>query len=94
VTRYRFSEAARRDLVRLVDYVCEDSGPDRAEALAGAVFQALERLARMPGLGHRREDLTDADLRFWPVSSWLIVYDPNASPLEVVRVLHGARRVL
>ena len=57
------------------------------------IFGALEQIARMPGMGHRREDLTEEDLRFWPVFSYLIVYRPGSSPLEVIRVLHGRQDV-
>ena len=47
----------------------------------------------MPGLGHRRQDLTDRPLKFWSVYSYLIVYDPTNSPLTVIAVLHSARDV-
>ena len=47
----------------------------------------------MPGIGHRREDLTPEDFRFWSVYDYLIVYDPSTNPLAVVRVLHGRRDV-
>ena len=55
----------------------------------------MRRLAETPGLGHVREDLAAIDpaLRFWPVYSYLIVYRAETAPLEVVRVLHGARDV-
>jgi len=45
----------------------------------------------MPHLGHVREDVTVTHLRFWSHYSYLIVYNPNSKPLEVVRILHGAR---
>jgi len=32
-------------------------------------------------------------VRFWPVFSYLIVYDPLKKPVEIVRVLHGKRDV-
>jgi antitoxin ParD1/3/4/toxin ParE1/3/4 len=61
------------------------------------VLDRLERafleLAEMPRLGHRREDLTPERFRFWPVYEYLVVYDPDTSPLGIVRVLHGHRDV-
>lgn len=54
------------------------------------IFAACQRLAQMPGMG-LREDLTDEPLRFWPVYSYLIIYRPETQPLEIVRILHGAR---
>ena len=44
-------------------------------------------------MGHLRTDLAQEPLRFWPVYSYLIIYRPDAEPLEIVRVLHGARDV-
>jgi plasmid stabilization system protein ParE len=47
----------------------------------------------MPLSGHRREDLTDQPVRFWSVYSYVIVYDPDTQPLQIVRILHSARDV-
>jgi len=71
--------------------VTVESGADRAEGLVRALFDALDRIADLPGIGHRRGDLTDEDLRFWPVFDYLIAYREGSSPLEIVRVLHGHR---
>ena len=43
--------------------------------------------------GHVREDLTSRPLKFWPVYSYLIVYDPVTKPVQIMRVLHGMRDV-
>jgi antitoxin ParD1/3/4/toxin ParE1/3/4 len=32
-------------------------------------------------------------VKFWPLHSYLIVYDPAKRPVWIVRVLHGARDV-
>ena len=45
----------------------------------------------MPGLGHRRADVENPDIRFWKVYSYLIAYRPNTAPLRVIRVVHGAQ---
>jgi plasmid stabilization system protein ParE len=51
-------------------------------------------LANNPGLGHRRPDLTDEQVYFWTVrKSYLVIYVPGTKPLEIVRILHGARDV-
>ncbi len=59
----------------------------RATCWAGA----LRFLAATPGAGHRRDDLTDEDVRFWPVLSYLIAYDPAMRPIGIARVLHASR---
>jgi hypothetical protein len=38
-----------------------------ARHVLGQITKALRFLADTPGAGHRREDLTDEDVRFWPV---------------------------
>jgi antitoxin ParD1/3/4/toxin ParE1/3/4 len=32
-------------------------------------------------------------VKFWPIYSYLIVYDPGTKPLQIIRVLHGMRDV-
>ncbi len=56
-------------------------------------INAFEELAAMPGMGHTREDLTARPVKFWSVYSYLVVYDPESSPLTVIAVLHGARDI-
>ena len=48
-------------------------------------------LAITPGAGHSRENLTDEPVKFWPVFSYLIIYDPATQPIGVARVLHGGQ---
>ncbi len=54
---------------------------------------AFRLLAAQPEAGDFRRDLTPLPVKFWPVFSYLIVYDPAAQPLAIVRVLHGRRNV-
>jgi plasmid stabilization system protein ParE len=49
--------------------------------------------AHDPGAGHRRGDLTSAEVKFFAVYSYLIVYRPGSKPLQVVSILHGNRDV-
>ncbi|HEY3781070.1 MAG TPA: type II toxin-antitoxin system RelE/ParE family toxin [Fimbriimonadaceae bacterium] len=52
---------------------------------------AFDLLAEHSQAGHIREDLTDKPLKFWAVYRYLIVYNPDSLPIEVVAVIHGAR---
>jgi plasmid stabilization system protein ParE len=49
----------------------------------------------MPTLGHRRHDLTsDPEVLFFCVRShYLVIYRKNSDPLQIARVLHGARDI-
>jgi len=45
------------------------------------------------GAGHMRQDLTNEDVKFFPVYSYLIVYRPKTKPLQIACILHGRRDV-
>lgn len=65
-----------------------------ADRVENEIWDACERVATSPGLGHLRRDLTDKPVRFLAVrGTYLLVYDPATDPLEVLRILHGARDV-
>ena len=46
----------------------------------------------MPGIGHRRQDLTPRPLLFFPLYSYLIVYRRDDRD-RIVAVIHGRRNV-
>jgi plasmid stabilization system protein ParE len=87
------SGPATRDLDEIFSYVLEDSGADRAWGVVDELHKAFRKLAESPVLGHYREDLTSSPLLLWSVWSYLVIYKPDTKPLEIVRVLHGARDV-
>ena len=86
--RYQLTKSAQLDVERLTDYLLAEASDDVAEKVISKIYDALDLLATQPGMGHRREDVTDADVRFWPVFSYLIVYREQ-EPLTVVRVWGG-----
>jgi toxin ParE1/3/4 len=57
------------------------------------LFEACQRIAENPRIGHKREDLSQDAVLFWSVGSYLIIYAPEKKPLGIVRVLHAARDV-
>lgn len=92
MSRFRLTPAAKTDLAEISDYIARDS-PRAAKRVRGELRAAMARLAEMPTMGHLREDLTSAPVRFWSVYSYLIVYRPDTRPIQVLRVVHGARDV-
>jgi antitoxin ParD1/3/4/toxin ParE1/3/4 len=44
-------------------------------------------------VGHRREDLADLRHRFWTVYSYVIAYRWEATPVQIIAVVHGARQL-
>ena len=63
MSRYILSPEARDDLLEIAEYIAQDS-PRAARRVVKELEAAMERLARMPGIGHLREDLSEETLRF------------------------------
>ncbi len=88
---YLLTPAARDDLGEIWLYVA-GFNPAAADVLEEDIFAAFALVAIKPDLGHWRRDLTEKPVRFFSVRRrYLIVYNPDTRPLEVIRVLHGAR---
>ena len=88
---YEFSDEALTDLQETWLYIAKDD-PVAADKLEAEIYKACELLAKNPRLGHKRRDLTDEPVLFWPVRGrYLVVYARETKPLKIVRVLHAAR---
>jgi plasmid stabilization system protein ParE len=92
MTPYILAPEALLDLQELWDYIATEN-LDAADRMIDTLFAAFERLAAMPGLGHRREDLTDRPLRFWTVDTYLVIYRAERTPIELVAVTRGGRDI-
>ena len=90
--RFTLSPEAARDIRDIWAYIGEGSIP-AAGRVRVALLDACRKLADHPAMGHTRTDLTEQPVRFWPVGSYLIIYNPTRRPIEIVRVVHAARDV-
>jgi antitoxin ParD1/3/4 len=90
--KYILAPEALEDLQSIQDYISLDS-VTAADRQIDRLLETFEQLARWPGRGHRRADMGDRPVRFWPEGSYLIVYREESSPLQIVAILHGARDV-
>lgn len=90
--RYALTDLAKQDVREIIAYVRARS-PQSAKRVRAELREAMRLLADFPGMGHRRDDVAHEALRFWSIYSYLIVYRPDTKPLEVIRVIHGARNV-
>jgi toxin ParE1/3/4 len=93
VPRYILSPEAKDDLREIREYLVGRGRRRLARYVLQEIRAAFRLLASRPEAGHLRQDLTPLPLKFWPVFSYPIVYDPAARPLDIVRVLHGRRDV-
>lgn len=69
---FRLTRRAQDNLDAIDDYLSEAAGDDVAEKVTSRMLAEYRLLSSQPGIGHRREDLTGEDVRFWSVYSCLI----------------------
>jgi antitoxin ParD1/3/4 len=73
---------------------CAQDNPTAADRVEEAVYRACDFLADSPLVGRIRKELTPLPVRFWvvqPYLNYIIVYDPEKEPLQIIRILHSAR---
>ncbi len=83
---------AAQDLNEIWGYLASED-IDVADRILADLELAMQKLAQSPGLGHLREELADRRHKFFLVRSYLIVYRPQTTPLQIIRVLHSARDI-
>ncbi len=90
--KYVLSTCAELDLDEVWEYIALDN-IRAADRWIGKLFDAFDALARNPGMGHKREDLTAYPILFWPVGAYLILYRAQKEFIEIVAVTQGGREV-
>jgi toxin ParE1/3/4 len=91
---YQLSSEALFDIAEIWRYIARDSF-DRADSVEEAIYSNCGLVGKNPQIGHKRTDLTAKLVRFWPVlpyENYLLVYNPDLRPVQIVRVVHAARR--
>ncbi len=89
---YVLGAGAEQDLDEIWEYIAQDN-IDAADRWIGKLFDAFDALARSPGMGHKREDLTAYPILFWPVGACLILYRVQNEFIEIAAVTQGARDI-
>ena len=92
-SRYILSPEAALDLAGIWHYIGRNATVMIADRVERVIREKMALLAAASGVGHWRHDLTDEAVKFFPVYSYLIVYRPETTPLQVVAILHGRRDV-
>jgi plasmid stabilization system protein ParE len=94
VRPFVLTPAAESDLFLVWSYIAKDDQV-AADQIEADILAACGKVAERLDLGHFRRDLTDKPVRFFPVRrTYLVVYDPSPKPIQILRILHGARDVL
>jgi toxin ParE1/3/4 len=82
---------ADEDLIEHWCYIAADN-PPAADRWLDGLEAKFSLLAGQPRLGPARPDIAP-ELRYFPTGSYLILYREIPQGIEVVRVVHGARRL-
>ena len=85
------TELSEQDLIDIWIYIAQDN-PDAADRVLDEIAAKCDLLAEHPRLGPARPDIR-ADLRYFPVGSYLILYRAIEGGVEIVRVAPGARNL-
>lgn len=93
MSSFALSPQARRDLSEIADYIAQDRSVEVADRILAEFQKTFHLLATHPSTGHRRPDLTDLPVLWWPMRSFLIAYRGDRLLLEIIAVFHGRRDV-
>jgi antitoxin ParD1/3/4/toxin ParE1/3/4 len=89
---YEISAEAQADLFEIWKRIASDSRA-LADRIDSEFHDLFASLARMPGQGHSRKDLTRHLVLFFPLYSFLVVYQPDVAPIRIMAVLRGKRNL-
>lgn len=92
MSQYVLGAGAELDLSEIWEYIAQDN-LDAADRWIEKLFTAFETLAHAPGIGHKREDLTDLSVLFWPIGAYIVIYRVRHGRVEIVAVTQGARDI-
>jgi len=87
----RFAETAERDLIETLAYYQAPSA--MGDGFNAVIALAIKHLTEWPYTGHRRRDLTKANVCFWFEDPYLLVFQVSGETLSIVAVLHSSRNV-
>jgi plasmid stabilization system protein ParE len=81
VNEYVLGTEAVLDLEDIWEYIATDNA-DAADRWIAKLLDAFEDIARRPGIGHRREDLTDYTVLFREVAPLALRRTPTSRPIH------------
>ena len=89
---FYLSPAALQDIEEIVDYLSKEN-TNAANRFVDNLFDAIDKLAQNPDIGHWREDLTDKHVKFWTFKWHYFFIYKHIIPIEIIRVLSGYRDI-
>ena len=92
VSLYDVSAEAQSDLFEIWRCIAGDS-VELANRIESEFYELFASLGRLPRQGHTRKDLTRRPVLFFPLYSFLVVYQPDVKPIRIMAVLRGRRNI-
>ena len=89
--RLRRTAQAEEDLIDIWSYIAQVN-PLAADQLLDALDRKCQTLAHNPQMGMARNDIATG-VRHLPVGNYIILYRDLGDGIEVVRYVHGKRRL-
>lgn len=89
---YDVSSEAQNDLFEIWCRIANDS-VELANRIESEFYELFTSLGQIPGQGHTRKDLTKRPVLFFPIYSFLVVYQPDVEPIRNMAVLRAKRDV-
>lgn len=85
------TDRADEDLIEIWTYIAAYS-PDAADRVVDAIERRWLQLENHPSSGRSRDDIAPG-IRNLVAGQYLILYRISASSVEIIRVLHGKRKI-
>ncbi len=85
------TDRADEDLIALWTSIAADN-PNAADRVLDAIERRWQQLAQHPLSGMARDDIA-AGVRHLVVGQYLTLYRVNDQVIEIIRVLHGRRKI-
>src|SRR5262244_3132806 len=89
---YDVSFEAQNDLAEIWRRIAKDD-VELADRIENEFYDLFAILGRTPGQGHTRQDLTRKPVLFFPLHSFLVIYQHDVTPIRIMAVLRGKRNV-
>lgn len=88
----RWSPNAADDLESIVEHIATDSAQN-ARVFAIAILEKIEGLATFPRSGHQLPERDSPDLREISHANYRVIYRVHGEVVEILTIVHGARRL-
>jgi toxin ParE1/3/4 len=88
-----YAETADEDINRLYGWISDHSDPIAANDYIARVHRACAALAEFPNRGTPRDDLAPGLRSIVVERKTVIIYEPRANRVRILRVLHRGRNI-